>query len=228
MTQHPFHARAGEPFRFVDFEGLVMPTGFSAANLKELASIVHHVPAEVIHHHVVRSPLGHRFGSWDYPNDFSQWAAHSLEDLALAEKLASIDPYARRDVEALRGEIVNLLEDHLDELPMVPWARPGREFHFARGHFLALPGEHTAWTLAEMRDTLAQIPLSSLFFHFEEARLSHGDDDADDFSRWIEDQFGDHPLVAQLRRIDFYLYSLADLRVRIVGAFDAHRGEAVP
>jgi hypothetical protein len=225
MTFDICRSRASEPFRFVDYEGLVMPTGLRAANLKELIDLVRTVPVEVIHHHLHRTPLSHRFGVWDYPNDFAQWAANSLEDLALAEKLAGLDPYVHSSLEAAREAILELLEEHLDGLPMVPWARPGFEFHFASGHFLALPGERVAWTLEELRDALSEVSLSSLYYHFHEARLRVPGDESDDFSEWIEGQFGPHPVVSALRGIDFFFFSLEDLRQRILLIFDeARRG----
>jgi hypothetical protein len=215
--------RASEPFRFTDYEGLVMPTGRRAANLKEFIEAVRSVPVEVIHHHLHRTALSHRFGAWRYPNDFAEWAATSLEDLALAEKLASLDPYAHANLEAAREAILELLEEHLDLAPIVPWARRGFEFHFASGYFLALPGEREVWTLAELRDALAEVSLSSLYYHFHEARLRLAGDESDDFSRWIEEHFAEHPIVAELRGIDFLFYSLEDLRQRILHIFDGHR-----
>ncbi len=223
MSDNVFHRRASESFRFVDYEGLVMPTGLRAANLKDLIDGVRSVPVEVIHHHLHRTPLSHRFGVWDYPNDFAQWAAHSLEDLALAEKLAGLDPFAHANLEAAREAILELLEEHLDSLPIVPWARAGFEFHFASGHFLALPGEREVWTLCELRDALSVVSLSSLYFHFHEARLRVREGESDDFSRWIEAQFGPLSVVQQLRSIDFFFYSLEDLRQRILMIFDECR-----
>jgi len=226
MSRPPAKTRAREPFRFVDYEGLVMPTGLRASNLRELAEHIRHVPIAVIHHHLHRTALSHRFGAWDYPNDFAQWAAHSLEDRALAEKLAALDPFAATDLEAARGAIGDLIEEHLDGSPSVPWARPGFEFHFASGHFMSLPSEREVFTLHELRRTLRQVPLSSLYYHFHEARLRAPGDDSDDFSRWIQGQFGPHPIATRLRAIDFYFFSLEDLRARIVSVFDEELGRA--
>jgi len=228
VSEKLFRIVAKDPFRFVDYEGLVMPTGLRASNLREMIDQVRRVPVDVIHHHLHRTPLIHRFGVWDYPNDFAQWAAHSLEDRALAEKLAALDPYAHANLEETRETIVEILEEHLDGLPMVPWARPGFEFHFASGHFVALPAEREVLTLGELQSALGEVPLSSLYYHFHEARLREPQDDSDDFSRWIEGQFGPQPLAESLRRIDFFFYSLEDLRERILALFEEHRrqGEA--
>ncbi len=223
MSGDFFETRASEPFRFTDYAGLGMPTGLRAANLKELADRIRSVSPEVLHHHLHRTPLSHRFGAWDFPNDFALWAARSLEDMALAEKLAGLDPFAHAGLEAAREAILERLEEHLDGLPFVPWARPGLEFHFASGYFLALPGEREAWTVTELRNAVSEVPLSSLYYHFHEARLRVEESESDDFSRWIEAQFGPHPVVAEIRGIDFFFFSLEDLRQRILLILDAHR-----
>jgi hypothetical protein len=173
----------------------------------------------VIHHHLFRAVLNHRYGTWDHTNDFSAWAATALGDPVLAEKLSSLDPFRRGDIEEARAAIVEILEDHLDNVSTVPWARPGFEFHFASGMYFALPGQREAWTLEELRDGIAVIPLSSVYYHFHEARL-RGEDDEDDFSRWLEDELGREDLARRLREIDFYLFSLFELRQRVVAILD--------
>jgi len=219
MSERERRKRAAKPFEFVDYEGLVMPTGLRASNLKELVDLIRRVPTEVIHHHLHRTALSHRFGAWDYPNDFAQWAAHSLEDRALAEKLASLDPFGETHLEAARATIADVIDEHLDQSSIVPWARPEFEFYFASGLFMALPSERKAWTLAELRAGIGDSPLSSLYYHFHESRLREPRDDSDDFSRWIEGQFGPHAIAERLRAIDFYFFSLEDLRSRVLQIF---------
>lgn len=219
----PFDRRAGEPFRFEDYEGLVLSTGSRAGNLREFTEILRTASTEVIRHHLHRAPLRHRFGVWDFPNDFARWALDGLGDHALAEKLAAMDPYAHRDPGEAQGYIVELLEEHLDELPALSFVRPGMEFHFCSSRFVAMPGDGEVWTLGEMQEALGTLSLGSLFYHFHEARLREPEPDTDDFSLWIAGQFGDHPLVRDLRGMDFYFFSLEDLRRQLVHLFEKHR-----
>jgi len=211
--------RAREPFRFVDYEGLVVASGAEARNLREFLEVIGRAPAEIIHHHLFRGVLEHRYGTWDYPNDFSAWAATALGDPVLAEKLSSLEPFRRGNVEGARAAIIDIVEEHLDTVATVPWARPGFAFHFASGMFFALPSGREAWTLAELREGVFQFPLSSLYYHFHEARL-RGEDDDDDFSRWLKDELGREDLARRLKEIDFYLFSLEELRQRVVGILD--------
>ncbi|HEX6852824.1 MAG TPA: DUF5752 family protein [Candidatus Polarisedimenticolaceae bacterium] len=214
--------RARAPFRFVDYEGLVVVTGLRAANLQELADQLRRVPGEVVHHHLYRSFLAHRYGSWDYPNDFATWVAEALGDRALAEKLSAIEPFKRTDLEQARAVVLEVVEEHLDGLAGVPWARRGFEFHFASGHYLELPTDREAWSVAELHEGIAHAPLSSLYFHFHEAKLRGG---ADDYSRWLEAEFGASAEVSRLRRIDFYFFSLEELRHRILRILEGHPEE---
>jgi hypothetical protein len=212
-------ARAGAPFRFVDYEGLVVASGTMARNLRELLDVIGRAPADVVHHHLFRSALSHRYGTWDYPNDFAAWAATALGDPALAEKLSSLEPFRKGDIEDARMAIVELVEEHLEAVATVPWARPGFEFHFASGRYFALPGQREAWSVAELRAGISEIPLASLYFHFYEARL-RGEDHEDDFSRWLEAELGRRDLALRLHRIDFYLFSLEELRQRVIAVLD--------
>jgi hypothetical protein len=211
--------RARDPFRFIDYEGLVVASGALARNLREFLEVIGRAPGEVIHHHLFRAVLAHRYGAWDHTNDFSAWAATALGDPVLAEKLSSLDPFHRGDIEDARAAIVEIVEDHLEAVATVPWVRPGFEFHFASGMYFPLPGDRQAWTLGELRAGIATIPLSSLYYHFHEARL-RGDDDEDDFSRWLEDELQRIDLAERLQRIDFYLFSLEELRQRVVAILD--------
>jgi len=225
VTDDLHRARAREPFEFNDYDLLVQPTGRRAANLRELLTGVREVPVGVIHHHLYSAALRHQFPVWDHPNDFAVWAADSLEDHGLAEKLAALDPYANENLETAREVITDLVEDHLDQLPVVPFVRPGLEFHFCSGFALALPSGRQVHTVRALRDAIAEIPLSSLYYHFHEARLRGPGDDSDDFSRWIDGQFGESEISRQLRTLDFYFYDLQDLRERIVEIFDENLAE---
>jgi len=213
-------AEATQPFEFVDYEILVMPTGRRAGDLREFLTEIRGAPAEVLRHHLHGSSLRHRFRVWDHPNDFAEWAAQALGDYALAEKLAALDPFGESEIDRAREAIVELVEDHLDELPFAPAARPGREFHFASSIAVAIPSGRKVTTLAGLRQAVADVSLATLYYHFHAARLRGPGDDADDFSRWLDGQFGDTEIAARLSRLDFYLLALDELRARVLAIFD--------
>ena len=80
-------------FKFYDSITLLSPTGQKAGNLKEFLHILEESEEKVIFHHLYQSHLKSFQKMGEFPNDFANWAAYGLEDIALAEKLANFNPY---------------------------------------------------------------------------------------------------------------------------------------
>jgi len=207
--------KAKTPFRFFECIALFMPTGKKAANLREFVELVKVVSPQVIFHHLHQFFLKGVYQPWDYPNDFAHWAAFGLEDLVLAEKLSNLDPYNFSDIEKLREAVVDIIEEHMWESPIIPWSRPGQEFFFNESYTIVVPTGIEAETLSEFKEGLNQVNIGSVYYHFFESRLRL-QKDVDDFSFWIEDNFKCPQLVKDIRNIDFYLYSLWELRDKII------------
>ena len=53
-----------------------------------------------------------------------------------------------------------------------------------------------------------------------------GEDDDDDFSRWLADEMDRADLALRLRGIDFYLFSLEELRQRVVAVLDGSEDQS--
>jgi hypothetical protein len=202
---------ASYPFYFRECFTMLHPTGKRAANLREFLDILRDVPEGVIFHHLHQAYLSFTFHVWDYPNDFARWAARSLEDIALAEKLSNFDPYGRGSLEEVREGLIEIVEDHLWETPVVPYAPRGGEFYFCDVTTVVLSTDIVAHTLLELAEGIGRTGLSSIFYHFYEARRRLKAD-VDDFSTWIEENFKRPNLVQAIRSIDFYLYSLEELK----------------
>ncbi len=203
------------PFEFYECIILIMPTGKKAANLREFAELLKVVNPRVIFYHLHQFFVKPIYQPWDYPNDFAHWAAFGLEDFKLAEKLSNLAPFRFSDIEDLREALVDMIEDHMWESPIIPWARAGSEFFFNESTTIVIPTGIQARTLTEFRNALVKVNPSSIYYHFFESR-QRLNQDVDDFSVWIENNFDCPDLVAQLRNIDFYLYSLLELRERAI------------
>jgi hypothetical protein len=203
-------------FQFYECIPTVMPTGRWASNLREFLHTVREVEASVIFHHVFQAHLKHQFAVWEYPNDFAAWAAECLEDMVLAERLASLNPYDYADLEAVREAIDEVCEEHLWGKPTVPWVRPGFEFFFNDSKTVVIPTGLECDDLAGFARALRVVPHGSLYFHFYEARLRLHDRSRDDFSLWVEQNLGCPELVHKIRNIDFYFLSLGELRGRLL------------
>ena len=203
------------PFIFRDSIRLTSPTGTSAATLREFLVGIETVVPEVLHHHLRETPLRYPFRPGDLPNDFSIWAARGLEDSALAERLAVLDPFHERDIETLRERVVEAVEISLEEDHYGRSVLPGREFFFARSFAVEIELGITASTMEELLRCLEIIPGTSLYYHVYEARLRNPDG-RDDISVWLDTSLGAQYLTVRLSDLDIYLLSLENCRRVII------------
>jgi len=211
-------------FNFYDSVSLLSPTGQKACNLKEFVHMLEDSEEKVIFHHLYQSHLKSHLRIEEFPNDFANWTANGLEDIALAEKLANFDPYDFSTVSDARDNIIEIIEEHIWDLPAVPWVRPGSEFYFSSATTILLPLGISAGSIQEFRNAMEIIPDSSLYFHFYEERKRKKDKEHDDFSIWIEENFNKSSLVKRIREIDFYFFSLGEIRKMIIKILDKSIG----
>jgi len=210
----------GKKFIFMDSITLVSPTGQRAQNLREFLNILEGSQDKVVFHHLYQSHIKYAYLLRDYPNDFANWAAEALEDMALAEKLASFDPYDFQTVAQAKDVLTAIIEEHLWDLPTVPWVRPGFEFYFSSATTVVAPTNIEVETIGQFKKALATIPDSSLYYHFYEARKRHKEKRSDDFSVWIESNFNLPDTVAKIRDIDFYFFSLTEVKEKLLGLLE--------
>jgi len=111
---------------------------------------------------------------------------HNLHDDTLAEQLAVIDPTRYPDIDELRQELLDLVEERLDQSDV---ERP-----------------------RELASVLPHLSVSSIFYHFVDARRRMGGH-TDDFRIWLA-AFGDpyDTLCERLGNVDPYFASLGELR----------------
>jgi len=216
---------AANPFWFRECFLMTMPLGKRASNLRELLQTWREVDDSVLYYHLLQSRLAVTQPVVEYPNDFALWASTALQDSKLAEKLSSFDPFEYDDMEQVREAMVDILEEYLWNLPSVPWARPGFEFHFCEASMVVIRGETPANTLKEFCQGLGKVGLDSVYYHFFEARRRLGMRHMDDFSYWIETNFDLPELVAAIRDIDVYFYTLKEARDTLLALIHQHLGE---
>ena len=104
--------------------------------------------------------LRHKYIAGPYPNDFATWAAIQVRDRVLGEKLGILDPYDFESLEALRTEIVNIIDEHLSQLQIIPRVVYGEPFHFMQSRIIEVPTGLEARTLTEFRKILATVDAS--------------------------------------------------------------------
>jgi len=185
-----------------------------AFNLRELRERIAACSDNVLFHHYCETTLRATFDNPDYRNDFAVWAKLYLGDRVLAERLGILDPYAYPSLGELRAATLEVIDERLGELSMVPWARAGDEFYFMEATTVVFD---TGIRISHPRELAASIGAmtgGSLYFHFLEARR-RPPFGTDDFSAWlVENDAGERnrPYIEALARIDFYFHTLPHLR----------------
>ncbi len=225
MGELPADQTAANLFWFRECFLMPMPTGQKVVNLRELLQAVREMDEAVLYFHLLQSRLTLSQPEVEYPNDFAMWAAAALQDARLAEKLSSFDPFEYENLAQVRQAIADILEEYLWDLPNVPWARPGLEFHFCEASTVVMRSHISAANLREFCRALQIVGLDSLYYHFFEARWRLRVREGDDFSYWIDTNFNLPALVEAIRGIDVYFYTLPEIRKTLLDLVHKHVGE---
>jgi hypothetical protein len=206
-------------FHLKDCSLAAIATGIKARSLIELRDKLADIPLSSIYFHFWGGRLRTAFEHREYLNDFSAWVHYHLHDDILAERLALLNPQEYPDMEELRSDLIELIDDRLDEREFIPWSKSEEEFHFIRSQIVIFDTRHL---IAEPRDLIHIIPLlssSSLFYHFIDA-AKRTPDGIDDFSVWLEGFEGKYQqLIEAISKIDPYLIQLSDLQKKLETIF---------
>lgn len=208
-----------EPFAIKDCALVAIATGKRAQNLRELRSYLQTIPTSSIYYHFWGGLLRPRFDDPEYHNDFAVWARNGLNDKVLAERLSLIDPTDFIDLEYLRQELEEVIEERLDEVDFPLWASHDNQFEFIRSQIVIFDTHQEVNEPDEFTLILPDMSLGSIFYHFIDAKRRN-ESGLDDFHNWIKD-LGDEyaDLCQSIRQIDPYFSTLAELRSRLVEIF---------
>jgi len=210
---------ATDPFRFIACVELRQSLDQRATDERELLDRLEDVPSGSIFYHTHGYFLRHRPITTAYGNDFAAWVAVHVRDQVLAERLAVINPFEFASLEALREELLSVVNDHLVRLSVVPRVEFGEVFHFQQSHIVEVPLGPAAATLAEFRQALAEVDASAIYYHMVEARARLGRRSGD-FAEWLRTSLGMTALAEKIERIDAYMTSLERVRARVLALVD--------
>ncbi len=204
-----------EPFSVRDCALVAIATGKRAENLRELRDHLMNIHQGSIYYHFWGSLLRPKFDDPQFNNDFAVWSHYSLHDEVLAERLAIIDPKDYDDLEALRRELIDVIEQRLDEIHSPEWVGPGKQFHFIRSQIVVFD---TGWRIdnpEHLPNLVMRMSAGSIFYHVIDARRRFPKG-LDDFSAWLGG-FGDEyaPACKALASVDPYYVTLIELRRKI-------------
>lgn len=215
------------PFDIRDCALAATATGLKAQNLKEFRNVIRQVDRGSIYYHFWGQLLRPRFDDPEYNNDFAAWARHALHDKVLAERLSVLDPTEIPDMERMREELLEVIEERLDESEHVPWAKRDQQFHFIKSQIVVFDTHREIRKAEELVSVIPSLTSSSIFYHFIDARRrTFGN--IDDFSSWLYGFDGKYSkLCDALATVDPFFSPLPALRdqlARVVKEFFAKGG----
>jgi hypothetical protein len=214
-----------QPFEVKDCALAAIATGKHAENLKELRNTILTIQPSSLYYHFWGQLLRPRFDDPEYNNDFAIWARHALHDGILAERLGMIDPVEFPDLEDLRRELVDIIEEHLDSSEIVPWCPTDQQYHFITSQIVVFNTNRTIERPRELVKAVPSMSGSSVFYHFIDARRrTFGN--MDDFSAWLfgfKDRHID--LCNLLSTVDPFFSTLSELRQQLTDLFTGYFGE---
>ena len=205
---------------------MAIATGTRAHTLKEMRDALSVVHPGCIHHHFWGGLLRPSFDDPEYHNDFALWARRFLHDGVVAERLAVIHPEDFTDVEDLRLELIDVLEERLFESEWTHWARSEQEFHFVRSLIVVFDTHQEIMRPEELTQVIRHMSVSSIFYHFVDARrrTPRGTDDFRAWLEWFDGRY--QKLVEQLAAIDPYFLNLSELRQALMETARDYFGES--
>jgi len=201
-------------FKFYTEYHLVSLLGLKAKNVKELKKGIKQVPESSIYYHTHRFLQQHLYLSPEPPNDFAYWVTNVLNIKELGEILASIDTISFSNLEDLRNEFVNLLENYLEGEGFDRNALPGQEFHFMTCRTFVIPTKYVAHDLKEFKEIIGKISFNSIYYHIFESRLRRKIP-GNDFSEWFK-MLGLNELSKEILKLDPYTMTSSELRNKII------------
>jgi len=216
-----FQGEMAMTFVIKDCALIPISTGMRASNLSEFKFALNAAPPECIYHHFWGALLQSRFDDPEYKNDFAVWVYRDLRDEVLAELLAIIDPVDYSDLESLRSEIIELVEQRIEQKEWLAWIPATRPFFFLRSQIVVFDTGKRAETVEELATLLPELSPGSVYYHVVDARRRFPVG-LDDFSAWLEGLGPEYePLRESLMEIDPYFGSLTDLRSHLCEAFNS-------
>ena len=126
-----------------------------------------------------------------------------------------IDPTDFPDIELLRQELIEVIEERLYESAMVPWAKTDQQFYFKRSKIVVFDTKLRIEEPKMLTQMLPALSLGSIFYHFIDARR-RTPEGIDDFSAWL-DAYGKKyaGLRKEIGSIDLYFSTMSEIRERL-------------
>jgi len=205
-------------FHVKDCALAAIATGERAQNLKELRDRLQTVDAACIYYHFWGTLLRPVFDDPRYNNDFAIWVFDALHNQQLAERLGVLDPADFTDIEKLREELLDIIDDELDRSEILPWTSNESQFRFMRSQIVVFDAGRSVTQPSELADEVATMSAGSVFYHFVDARR-RTPEGVDDFRAWLDglpERY--EAAISRLAKVDPFFRSLVELREELESA----------
>ena len=186
-----------------------------ADNELKLLELIEEIPIDSIYYHTHSYFLRHFYLAGQYPNDFANWVALQVRDRVLGEKLGIVTPSGKKTLEDIRTELLDIIDNHLSSIKVVPSAINGESFYFMKSRVMEISTGISVDNLADFIEVMKTIHASVIYNHIFEARLRLKKGKSD-FSIWLDEGIGLGGLAEKIEKMDCYMYSLEDLRAKII------------
>lgn len=214
------------PFSVKDCSLVAIATGRKAQNLRELRDGLLLTHPGSIYYHFWGGLLRPSFDDPQFHNDFAIWSHYALHDDALAERLAVIDPTVFENLEDLRQELIEIIEERLEEVERPPWVPLDLQFHFIRSQIVVFDTQKRIELPEDLMEAVPQMAVGGIFYHFIDARFRNPAG-WDDFRSWLASFGGDYDeLCLLLASVDPYFITLTELRQQLSEVFRYYFPEA--
>jgi len=203
-------------FKVKDCDLVAIATGQRAQNLKELRNNLLTCHSGCIYYHFWGGLIKPTFVDPEFNNDFASWASHGIHDKKLAEQLGVIDPTGFKDLEDLRNEVIEVIENRMDESEQSMWSRSDSQFNFVRSEIVVFNTKYIVNTPRELLKVIPNLSVTSIFYHFIDARRRSSLDE-DDFRAWLKSTNGEYPeLYNMISDLDPYYVTLRVLKEQLI------------
>ncbi|MDY0188452.1 MAG: DUF5752 family protein [Syntrophus sp. (in: bacteria)] len=214
-----------DPFAVKDCALIAVATGEHVVTLRELKDKLGTIPTSCIYYHFWGGLLRPRFDDPLYQNDFAIWTWRGIHDKTLAERLAVIDPKGFKDLEELRRELIEVIEERLDENELLSWVIPSQRFHFVRSQIVVFDTGKRFSTIEELSEYIPHMSRGVIFYHLIDARR-RTPLGRNDFTEWLMGYGEEHQeLAMRIAGIDPYFTTLSELRNELHQVFSVYLRE---
>ncbi len=208
-------SEAKQPFQFMSASTITRICGNQANTIRELLEEIRRASDACIFTHTFQTLEEHHFLTEGFSNDFAHWVLTGCNEPRLAERLAALDVRQYKTIGGLRGDLIAVLEDYVENSPEQADRLAFEPFYLCEAETVAVPAGRVACDLASFAEALQELGLDSIHYHFIVARL-RPPQGVNDFCNWISDSLGLPELARKIDAIDIYTNTLEGLRQRIL------------